>query len=360
MGSVYKRGDVFWIQFYRGGQPYRESSQSRDKETAKRLLKIREGEIAQGKTPSIYFDKVRFEELAKDFLTDYRINRKRSIKKAARSVGYLETFFGGARIVSITPAKVNQYIFRRQADGMGNGSINRELAALKRMFSLGQASGKVATIPKFALLKEAPPRAGFFEYEDFRRVRENLREPLASLTTFAYFSGWRVSELLGLTWDRADLKEGTIRLDPGQSKNQEGRTYYLNEDLKKTLQTLHRQRRLGCPHVFHRDGRQIQWFRGSWLRACKKAGLQGRLFHDFRRTAIRNAVRAGIPEVVAMQISGHKTRAVFERYNIVSPKDLKQAALRQQAYHDREAQTQNRYNSSIEPPAKGRQKSVFS
>ncbi|MDA2924731.1 tyrosine-type recombinase/integrase [Acidobacteria bacterium AH-259-L09] len=111
------------------------------------------------------------------------------------------------------------------------------------------------------------------------------------------------------------------------------------EDLRGLLETqreyTRKAQRAGiiCPFVFHRSGKQVRYFRRSWITACQKSGVPGRIPHDFRRTAVRNLVRAGVPERVAMQMTGHKTRSVFERYNIVSDADLEQAARRLEDYH---------------------------
>lgn len=336
MGSLYKRGDIYWLKYYRNGKPYRESSHTDKVTKAEKLLKKREGEIADGKLPGIYFDKVRFDDLAEDFLTDYRINNKDSLVKAERSVRYLKGFFGGFRATDVTTDKIKSYIDKRINEGLSNASINRELAALKRMFRLGAqcTPPRVNLIPHIPMLKESNVRKGFFEHGEYLALKDALPSYLKPIITFAYHSGWRKSEILGLTWDRVDLDQGIVTIDPGETKNEGGRILYLDEELTKEMHEAHSNRQLGCPYVFHRNGEPIKDFRFTWASACEKTDLKGKLFHDLRRTAIRDMVRSGIPERVAMMVSGHKTRSVFDRYNIVSDQDLREAAKKKQAYHE--------------------------
>jgi integrase len=246
--------------------------------------------------------------------------------------------------LNISTAAVRAYIAKRQEAKAENGTINRELAALKRMFSLALQAEKLLRRPYIPHLAEDNVRTGFFGEVEFLALQEALPTYLKPVALFAYTFGWRKGEILGLTWDRVALAAGTVRLDPGTTKNREGRTVILTPDLRVVLLEQWKQACLlvkkrnpeatardiaeAVPCVFHRNGKPIKDFRTAWKTACKTAGLIGRIPHDFRRTAVRNMTRAGVPERVAMKITGHKTRSVFDRYDIVSEADLRQAAER--------------------------------
>jgi integrase len=177
-------------------------------------------------------------------------------------------------------------------------------------------------------LKEAGPRQGFFEREQFEAVRRHLRPDLQLAATICYQLGWRVrSEVLTLERRQVDLDAGTLRLEPGTTKNDEGRFCYVTPELRAMLaaqveRVRALERKTGriiaalFPHLqgAHERkpglrgrvvGEPMRNFRRAWATACKAAGVAG--------------INASVPERVAMKVTGHKTRAVFDRYHIVSP-----------------------------------------
>ena len=242
--------------------------------------------------------------------------------------------------------------------GAANGTINRELAALRRILNLGaqQTPPKVNRVPFIPMLKENNTRKGFFEHGAFLSLREVLPVYLKPFVTFGYRTGWRDTEITGLTWSDVDLKNGIVTLKVGETKNYEARTLYLDDELKSIFQEQWEQRKSHnklMPYVFlnNKGTGPMGDFRKAWNAACRQVGLgygykvtsdyvkkwqeklpPGPIFHDFRRTAVRNMIRSGTPEGVAMKISGHKTRSVFDRYNIVSDSDLKLASQRHAEY----------------------------
>lgn len=321
---------TWWIKYQLGGRPQCVSSGSDKKKAAEDLLKEREGDVVKGM-----------------LLNDYRTNKKRSLRTITLRIDkHLTPFFGGRRLTGIGTALARVFVTRRQAAGASNASINRDLIALKRMFTLAVQGGKLMTRPYIPLLKENNVRTGFFEPEQFKSVKNHLPAHMQPIVEFAHITGWRTpSEILPLEWRQVDLKAGEVRLDAGTTKNGDGRVFPFTselrrvfEDQQKVADQLKREgtitRVVFCYTKGKKAGQRIteSGFNKQWRQARVAAGCPGRIPHDFRRTAVRNLVRAGVPERVAMQLTGHKTRAVFERYNIVSPGDLRDAARRLDTY----------------------------
>lgn len=344
MGYIFMRGEIHWIQYFKNGKRFRESSKSTKYTDAKILLQLREGELASGKPPSVNYEKITFDELAADLLTEYKVNKRKRINRLELSITHLKGFFEGYAAVAITSAKVTDYVKARQDKKAANATINRELSALKRMYNYGaeQTPPKVLNVPYIPMLNENNARQGFFEYEDFVKLRANMPASFFGFLTFAYKLGWRKGEIQNLTWDRVNLDTGELRLEAGESKNDAPRTVILDAELVeliKAQRSAMEKRGVILPYIFTnmKGDNMLKQFRKTWASACTKAKIGPRMFHDFRRTAIRNMVRAGIPEKVAMAISGHKTRSVFERYNIVDKKDLELAAQKISAYIESQA-----------------------
>jgi integrase len=334
MGSVYRRGSVWWVKYYRNGRSFRESSKSPKRLHAKSLLRKREGEIGTGAFLGLMAERMRFEELASDLLNEYRANNRKSLVWVRRRIQrHVLPFFAGLRAVDITTDRVRAYTVRRQEQGASNGTINRELAALKRMFNLAteMTPPKVARVPYIPMLKESNVRRGFFEDGEYLALRRELPSHLRPVLTFGYYTGARLGEILRLRWSQVNLSSRTVYLEPGTTKHDQPRTIPLTGELYETLKMQKGMRDLAfpaCEHVFCHKGKEIRSFHRAWKSALNRAGIEGKLFHDLRRTAVRNMVRAGVPERVAMVISGHKTRSVFDRYNIVAERDLHDAACR--------------------------------
>jgi integrase len=331
VGRVFKRGSAWWIAFYHRGREIRQSSHSESEAQARKLLKKRLGEINAGRfIPDE--ERVTFEELVKDLVNDYQVNGKRSLKTVHYYLPHLRGFFGFDRAIDITPDRVRAYQGHRIEEGASNATVNREVAVLGRMLSLAVGAGKLSRKPRFGMLEENNVRQGFLEHGDFQTLLGNLPDHLKPVVEFLYLSGWRKGEALKLEWRDVDLQGRAVRLRIENSKNKEARVLPLTGRLLEIIQEKAKERRLDCPSVFHVEGQKIGEFRKSWKTACKRSGLEGTLVHDLRRCAARNLSRAGVPEAVAMEITGHKTRSMYRRYRIVDERDLREATERLQAH----------------------------
>ena len=368
-GSVYRQGRVWWISYRGADGKRRAESTEGGKGAAERLLAKRIGSREHNLPLIPKAEKLTFNDAAQAVLDDFTANGKTSINVVQRRLKlHLLPYFGGRRMAGITSADVTAFIAKRQADTIvtrkahtvvlddgtveqlpavtkpvSNAEINRELQTLKRCFSLAIDAGLLAMKPKITMLRESAARSGFFEREQYDSVLAHLPAEIQPVITFAYITGWRIaSEVLPLEWRQVDFDANEIRLDAGTTKNREGRVFPMTTDLRAVLQAQHTEhKRLKMagqiePWVFWRmvaeerggekNPKPITSFNKTWKMACRQAGCPGRIPHDLRRTAVRNLVRAGIPERVAMMKTGHKTTSVFQRYNIVSDGDLREAA----------------------------------
>jgi integrase len=216
---------------------------------------------------------------------------------------------------------------------------NHGLQILASAFKLAQLS-----FPTVSKLSEKDcVRSGFFSEAEFRLVYQHLPKDLKDFALFGYLTGWRKGAISQLTWN--DVHEGNVYLRGVLSKN--GSPYFVPivGELSDLIERRKAGRAFKTPNgvmlsnfVFHRKGAPVYEMRKAWATACKKAGCPGRIFHDFRRSAARNLVRSGVTEAVAMKVTGHKTRSMFDRYNITNENDLREAMNRVDAHHKAEQQ----------------------
>jgi integrase len=188
-------------------------------------------------------------------------------------------------------------------------------------------------VPVIEKLDEQNVRKGFADDQMMVDILKELDEDTGPVAEAGYVTGWRKGELLSRRWRHVDLEDGWLRLEPGETKNDEGRNYPLIPRLREVIERQYERKRdierktgrIVDSLFFRRNGEPIRDFRGAWEGACKRAGHPGLLFHDLRRSAVRNLVRAGIPQLVAMQLTGHLTASVFKRYAIIDRSMLEEA-----------------------------------
>lgn len=342
-GLIKRTGCRYWYaQYYRNGKQYRVSTKTPVKEEAKKILRRLMGDSERGLTPISDMKKTRYGDLRQALLDSYRAAGNKSLQTLADGtetiwgLKALDDFFGfpkdpGPPVTSITTDTARQFARERQAEGVSGSTINGSLAMLRRMLNLARIENKIQFVPKIWLLKENPARTGTVAPDKFAVLLSALPAQLQPLVTFLYYCGVRLGEALQIQWAQVDLDAALIRLEEEQTKSGEARVIPLPDVLVKMLQEQNpKEGPVFCDTNLRR----------GWRRACVAARLgtltavegkpydpiyTGLRIHDLRRTALTYLRKAGVPESVAMKISGHQTRDVFERYNIVDTADVKQA-----------------------------------
>ena len=347
-----RKSRTFWIQYYQHGKRYRQSANTTSKEDARTFLNNKLVEIGNGTFIGAKAESVRLEELAEDFFRDYRNNRRKSIVDARRRwTKHLHPFFGGTRAMDVRAYTIQGYIDHRMEQGPAIATINRELAVIRRMYSLGIRQEKIYRMPPVCALKENNTRTGFLddaEYEQLVAVCDKLW--LRGILAVGYTFGWRKGEILGLRVSQVDLLNRSISLNVGETKNDEGRTIKMTQEVYNLLASCVRGKK-PKDYVFTRDdGSPVRFLQDDWEALFDKAKLPRKLIHDLRRSAVRNMERAGVPRSAAMKMTGHKTESIYRRYAIVSESDLAEASRKIEARRDK-PQLSHGSNLAQEPNA---------
>jgi integrase len=348
-GGLILRGRIWWCQYYQDGRQVRMSTETDVKAEALAFLRKQMDSRDKGEVPVTDVKKLKYADLRQSLIDSYVAAGNKSLKSKAdgtesiAGLTSLDTFCGfeqkmidgktvitnrGVSATGLTTDFASRFVRERKGDGVGNAAINRSLAALRRMLTIAKRAKKIHDVPFIEFLKEPPARKGFLTIEKFDELIGLLPTHLRPLVTLLYYCGTRIGEALQIEWSQADLNSRTIRLEEEQTKTGEARVLPLPPVLCDMLTRVKPKTGL----VF--DGTNL---RKEWVKACAAAGLgtltevegrpydpiySGLTLHDLRRSAVRNLVNAGVPERVAMSISGHKTRSVFDRYHIVSTEDV--------------------------------------
>jgi integrase len=299
---------------------------------------VKVGEVAAG--TDVPVPRTTIADLCALVVADYRLRNLRDSETVQLRIdAHLKKPLGSLLASRFTPHQVRHYVELRRSESASDATINRELAIVRRGFSLALREDPplVRRAPYIQKLEEENVRQGFIDQGQYLALREALPDHLKCLLVVGYHCGNRLGELRKLRWPQVDLEARAIRIEKAQAKGKKPRTLPIYGDMIEWLRWQAKHRVDGCDLVFHWNGKPLGSHLKGWERACTAVGLEELHFHDLRRSAVRNMERAGIPRHVAMQISGHRTESVYRRYDIVVDADLKAAGEKLAAYHKQQA-----------------------
>ncbi len=330
LGVLRQRNGWWHIDIQHESLRVRRAAKTKDRDVAKALLVKMLNDI-QGGTFGEAPRPLTFNDLVALLKSEYDRRRLRSWDRADRAIRHLRKTFGTLPAAAITRKQVSDYIAKRQHEDAQAGTVRAECAYLKRMLRLACAERALRSMPVFPTLPTSPARQGFFTEAEVLRVVPLLKPPVNEFVHALWITGWRRREIQFLKWSDVDIQAGEIHLTEERSKTGDSRVFPFGASptLAKVIKARYLARGRDSVYVFERaPGKPIKDFRGAWAKACRDAGLDKRMPHDFRRSRARHLSRLGVPEKVIMDLSGWKTRAMFDRYNITSRRDLAEALER--------------------------------
>lgn len=351
-GRIYQRGQILWVCYYLRGKQFRESTQTNDPKAADKFLRKRLKEVHADEIGARTFTtpkacRLTVHDLLEALKADFELRGKLSAQNGSH-LKRADDDFGNFLAVGLTSERIDEYKKERLAHGARPATINRPLQLIRQAYGLAVKRSHLSRVPHIEFLSEkGNARKGFCDESEFRKIHGVLPEYLKDFALFGYCTGMRFGEIKSLKW--AYVKGDVIELQAedakGDGDEQNARLIpMVGKDLAGILVRRKAARQVKgdgamtlAALIFHHDGNPIVDIRKAWKSACKKAGVPGRLFHDLRRSFVKNADEAGVSRDVAMSLSGHRTQAMYTRYNISDVKRKRKALELVQEFREAQA-----------------------
>jgi integrase len=327
-----RKTSTWYLKYYVKGKPVESSSGTDDYDEALAMLRKRMADQviqADHADHADHPERVRMDQLFDLLVEDHRYKERKSTYDTELRVDtHLRPFFGERKAQAISTSALREYVAHRRRQKAEAATINKELSWVRRALKIGAKHEPplVLRVPYFEMLNVDNVREGTIEHEQYRIVRDALPPYARVALVIAYHTGARKGEIRSIQRDRIDLKAKRIYLPGRTTKNGKPRYLPIYGDMEAELDMAIAGGHSTCPLLVQHKGQAVFDFEKAWATACDLAGVPHALFHDLRRTALTNMIEAGLSEKEAMEISGHKTRAVFDRYHIVSERRMRQNA----------------------------------
>lgn len=321
---------TWFVHYYVNGKPVRIATGTEDRDQAIKILREKLAKISRYTEYSGHVELVIVNQLLDLVIEDYRLNKRASTYDAElRIEKHLRPFFGNKRAIAVNTDAIKKYTAMRAREAEA-ATVNKELAYLRRAFRLGFQNEPqlVERVPTFRMLPVDNARTGILQHEKYRLIRDSLPPYARIALVIAYHTGARKGEIGKIRLDKIDVKSARIDLPGRTTKNKKPRYLPIYGDMNAELSMSISSADPACPFLIQHKGQRITDWEKSWKTACGLARVDNALFHDLRRTALTNMIEAGFSEKEAMEVSGHKTRSVFDRYHIVSERRLRQLGQR--------------------------------
>jgi integrase len=347
-GSIISRPGTknLYIRYYAAdGRQIQEAVGSHVKEVAENLLQQRLGERGLGIKPAQDVKLLKYENLRDSYVEEHDNTRFDAFKSC---IAHLDGYFENMPVLDIDSDCIRGFIKKKREQRLADPTIRRILTNLRTMFNQAKREGKIrhTDVPFFPMPADSKPRKGFLAPDQFNKLLEHIPTHLQPVVKFCYITGCRIGAAKKITWAMVARDCSEIELPGEITKTGEPLTLPLVGPLAEVATTLKKMFRDESKPVF--DVRDLRY---AWYKACAASGFgvydaktrvfRGLKLHDFRRSAARNLIRAGVDRGTAMSITGHRTESIFERYNITDATDRKDALIKVGQYNTRQAKASN-------------------